>query len=385
MKLRASSLERDRPLGGQSLRDLDRRERRRRASHGLLPHPELRRHRLTLAVGIILVADGAPRVLRKTRAGGEARSSPIVILAAGAALFARIPTRTRPTRSAGSSSRRQSPYGEIRVVERYEIPLPPHRRRRSTRRSTRRSISTRSCRTSTSSTSRRAISTSRESSSSSGSAEARSRSTTPRTDWKVDAVEIDPLVIEVADGLLRLRLDRGAGLHDGRPAVSAPRRRDLRRHRHRRIRIELDPLPSRHEGGLRRSRPSRLAPDGILVLNVQAIGWHDTIVRSLAATLETQFPERARAPDRRAARSARKRDPFRLAQIPRSPRGAARPDRPASRPSTTAPTRGTTASSPITRGVPFSPTTATASTSGRRPINVRERKELHEIVRESGT
>ena len=35
---------------------------------------------------------------------------------------------------------------------------------------------------------------------------------------------------------------------------------------------------------------SRLAPDGVFVLNVQSIGWNGTIVRFLAATLGTQFP-----------------------------------------------------------------------------------------------
>jgi spermidine synthase len=34
---------------------------------------------------------------------------------------------------------------------------------------------------------------------------------------------------------------------------------------------------------------SRLAPGGILAMNIQAVGWHDVIVRSLAATANQQF------------------------------------------------------------------------------------------------
>jgi spermidine synthase len=35
----------------------------------------------------------------------------------------------------------------------------------------------------------------------------------------------------------------------------------------------------------------RLAPDGIVALNIESVGWHDPLVRSAAATLATQMPE----------------------------------------------------------------------------------------------
>ncbi|MDH3455644.1 MAG: fused MFS/spermidine synthase, partial [Gemmatimonadota bacterium] len=34
---------------------------------------------------------------------------------------------------------------------------------------------------------------------------------------------------------------------------------------------------------------SRLVPDGIVAMNVEAVGWHDVLVTALAATMKTQF------------------------------------------------------------------------------------------------
>jgi spermidine synthase len=110
-----------------------------------------------------------------------------------------------------------------------------------------------------------------------------------RNDWTVDAVEIDPLVIDVAYRFFGLdSTEARVSRMDGRQYLaSTPTMYDV---------IVLDAfgsssipfhLVTKEVFGL---AASRLTPDGILVLNVQAIGWNDTIVRSLAATLKTCLP-----------------------------------------------------------------------------------------------
>jgi spermidine synthase len=110
-----------------------------------------------------------------------------------------------------------------------------------------------------------------------------------RNGWEVDAVEIDPLVTSLAYEHFGFDSTE-ARVHqmDGRRfLLSSGGAYDM---------IALDAfgsssipfhLASREAFAL---MASRLAPDGVFVLNVQSIGWNGTIVRSLAATLKTQFP-----------------------------------------------------------------------------------------------
>ena len=107
-------------------------------------------------------------------------------------------------------------------------------------------------------------------------------------DWKVDAVEIDPTVSDVAARFFDLRpADATVHLADGRRFLTrTDRTYDV---------ILLDAfgssaipfhLVTREAFALARSR---LEPNGVLLLNVEAVGWDDVLVRSLGATLATQF------------------------------------------------------------------------------------------------
>lgn len=111
-----------------------------------------------------------------------------------------------------------------------------------------------------------------------------------RDGWKVDAVEIDPKVIDVAR--------RFFGLEPGDATVY---RMDGRRFLARRARpaaydvIVMDAfgsssipfhLVTREAFSLARSR---LRPGGTLVVNVEALGWHDPIVQAVGATLAGVF------------------------------------------------------------------------------------------------
>ena len=243
-------------------------------------------HRLTLAVGIILIAVALPGFFGK-RAPAAKLILPIVILAGGAAaLWGIHENETDPAR--GLIFRCQSPYGEIRILNdaEYRFLLIDG-----------------------------AIHTVVDTSFYYDAAMsyvnvvdiAKSFFEKPgsllliglgggsvakryhRADWKVDAVEIDPLVTKVAYDFFGLDSSE-ARVHqmDGRRfLLSSGGAYDI---------IVLDAfgsssipfhLVSREVFAL---MASRLAPGGILVLNVQAIGWDDMIVRSLAATLGTQFP-----------------------------------------------------------------------------------------------
>lgn len=107
--------------------------------------------------------------------------------------------------------------------------------------------------------------------------------------WKVDAVERDPLLVAVA------RTYFGFDSGDVRVVMMDGRRYLLDSHDRYDV-IVLDAfgtgsipthLLTREAFDL---AASRLKPDGILALNVSTVGWEDTIVRSLAATIKTQFP-----------------------------------------------------------------------------------------------
>jgi spermidine synthase len=111
-----------------------------------------------------------------------------------------------------------------------------------------------------------------------------------RDGWQVDAVEIDPAVTRLAYSHFGLLPDEATIHHqDGRRfLIDRDQTYDL---------IILDAFGSssvpfhlitREAFGLVRSR---LAPGGVVVLNIEAVGWRDVIVRSVSATLGTQFAE----------------------------------------------------------------------------------------------
>jgi len=108
--------------------------------------------------------------------------------------------------------------------------------------------------------------------------------------WKVDAVEIDPVVIKVAREHFGLEASEGNIFEmDGRHYL-------LRNEKNYEI-IAMDAFGSS-------SIPfhlvteeafaliaSRLKPDGVLAINIEALGWHHILVRSLAATLNKSFSQ----------------------------------------------------------------------------------------------
>jgi len=106
--------------------------------------------------------------------------------------------------------------------------------------------------------------------------------------WSVDAVEIDPAVTRIARRDFGLQPSEAQVYEDdGRHFLSvAPGRYDA---------IVLDAfgsssipfhLVTREAFAL---AASRLAPDGVLAVNVEAVGWDDPLVGALAATLEQEF------------------------------------------------------------------------------------------------
>lgn len=109
-----------------------------------------------------------------------------------------------------------------------------------------------------------------------------------RRGWQVDAVEIDPVVTEIARRDFGLEDSEARVFHeDGRHFLtSSEMSYDA---------IVLDAfgsssipfhLVTRESFAL---AASRLAPEGILAINIEAVGWDDLLVRSLAATLNEEF------------------------------------------------------------------------------------------------
>jgi spermidine synthase len=110
-----------------------------------------------------------------------------------------------------------------------------------------------------------------------------------RAGWRVDGVEIDPVVARVAVEHFRVRpgIDARIAVEDGR--------RFLRREAGPWDAILLDAygsssipfhLCTREAFALARRR---LRPGGVLVVNVQSVGWRHPLVLALAATLRTSF------------------------------------------------------------------------------------------------
>jgi spermidine synthase len=108
--------------------------------------------------------------------------------------------------------------------------------------------------------------------------------------WRVDAVEIDSAVTGLARRFFGLRESEARVLSaDGRAALAADTAvYDL---------IVMDAygsaampfhLTTRETFAL---AAARLAPEGLLFLNVETVGWHSRLLYSLAATLRTALPE----------------------------------------------------------------------------------------------
>ena len=116
-----------------------------------------------------------------------------------------------------------------------------------------------------------------------------------RRGWKVDAVEIDPAVAGLATTFFRLEPDHAS-------VVVAEGRRHLQQTTGVWDVIFFDVFGSASIPFHLVTREAfaaakaRLAPDGILVLNVEAAGWQDPIVHALVATLATEFREVAALP-----------------------------------------------------------------------------------------
>ncbi|MBN1348380.1 fused MFS/spermidine synthase [candidate division KSB1 bacterium] len=108
--------------------------------------------------------------------------------------------------------------------------------------------------------------------------------------WTVDAVEIDPVVVKVAHQFFRLNPRTCTVFQqDGRQFLMT--------HQKLYELIIMDAFGSssipfhlitREAFGL---IASRLQPDGIFAINVEALGWRDPMVNSIAATLKTHFAE----------------------------------------------------------------------------------------------
>lgn len=111
-----------------------------------------------------------------------------------------------------------------------------------------------------------------------------------RDGWRVDAVELDSLVVRVAfEHFGFKRSDAHVIVGDGRRFLAGSRRRyDV---------IFFDAfgsssipfhLVTREAFGLAHAR---LRPGGVLVLNVEAVGWRDPLVEGLGATLRATFSQ----------------------------------------------------------------------------------------------
>ncbi len=206
-------------------------------------------YRLTLAVGILLVAAALPGFFGK-RMPAAKLILPIVILAAGAGLI-RGSRENAPDPERGLIFKGQSPYGEIRVVNDFEF---------------RYLLIDGAVHTAVDTTLHyysvmpyvHVIDLAR------GYFERPGRllliglgggsiaKRYHRDGWDIDAVEIDPLVTKVAYDYFGFDSLEARVHQDGRTPVSALERRRLRHHRSRRLRIEL-PSPFISPRG----RPSR--------------------------------------------------------------------------------------------------------------------------------
>jgi spermidine synthase len=112
--------------------------------------------------------------------------------------------------------------------------------------------------------------------------------------WSVDAVEIDPEVVTIAR--------EHFGLEDAARVFVMDGRRFFREHGERYDLIVLDAfgssaipfhLVSREALAL---MADRLTPDGLLVMNVESVGWNDPLVAALFKTMGASFENVAALP-----------------------------------------------------------------------------------------
>lgn len=106
--------------------------------------------------------------------------------------------------------------------------------------------------------------------------------------WKIDCAEIDPVVIQLAKQYFSLQQEKATiYTMDGRQFLNLSKDRyDV---------ILFDAVGSGSipfhlvTAELFQLAKSHLTNNGIISINIEALGWHDLIVRSLAATLHTSF------------------------------------------------------------------------------------------------
>jgi spermidine synthase len=109
-----------------------------------------------------------------------------------------------------------------------------------------------------------------------------------RQGWEVTSVEIDPVVVELGEQFFSLSVDSAnVSVMDGRRfLVATDRTWDL---------IIMDAFGSSSIPFHLVTREmfqlvkSRLNPGGVLAINTETREWHDILIRSLTATVETQF------------------------------------------------------------------------------------------------
>jgi spermidine synthase len=110
-----------------------------------------------------------------------------------------------------------------------------------------------------------------------------------RTGWRVAAVEIDPVITRIAQGYFDFDSAAVPGI-TWTGAVFGDQKQRHRSHRAQRVRQQCDPVSP----GDRRSlalMAARLRENGILVINIETVGWHHVLTRALAATLRRHFSE----------------------------------------------------------------------------------------------
>lgn len=239
---------------------------------------------MTAAIGTLLLATAAAGLLLASRAG-KALPAGLLLLAAASALTAPV---ERPDPARGLLSVRQSPYAEIRVFENEYgrhllIDGGVHSR-----------MDTSSWRSTLPYTAVMEIPRRYFDRPGSMLLVGLGGGSLVRDyigeGWSVDAVDIDPEVISTAEEYFDLPSDR-AGVYemDGRRFLTtAGRRYDV---------VLIDAFGSSSipfhlvTKEAFREAAAAMTPDGVLAINVICVGWHDPIVRTIAATLREVFPE----------------------------------------------------------------------------------------------
>ncbi len=250
----------------------------------LIPHFGVRR--LTLAVGAILVATALPGLVGR-RSSAAARSAAALVLVA-AALFAARLDENAAAPEEGLVFKTQSVYGEIRVVDDQEIRYLLIDGGIHTAVDTSFYFNTIMQYANVVDLARLYFDRPGKLLLVGLGGGSIARSYT-RSGWTVDAVEIDPVVVRTATDYFDLRPSHARIFTmDGRRFLSS-----------RAETYEVIVMDAYGSSSIPfhlvtkeafAVAAGRLADDGVMVLNVQSVGWKSGLVRSLAATLETAFP-----------------------------------------------------------------------------------------------